>query len=565
LTFSCKAFAYDLSKLPSTSIIIVFHNEAWSTLLRTVHSVLNRSPHRLLAEIILVDDASERSFLRQPLDRYMTRLQQESQVPIHIVRSSKRIGLVQARLMGTRQAIAPVLTYLDAHIETTIGWLPPLLHRLYERPHTIVSPVIDVIHEQTFAYARSVDLHWGAINWALHFRWFAIGQQQIVRNRWVNRLYERRHRSAKPFDNDSWSQFEMKLDQLEEGIGSDWPATSGESMRLLQSTDGLVRPFKSPVMAGGLFSIRRDYFEQLGTYDEGMQVWGGENVELSLRAWSCGGRVETHPCSHVAHVFRRSSPYAFPGGVAHVLYTNLARVLHVWMEPRYQLLFYLLNEPLQRFMLEGEQPHKDVIGLLNDGRFQQLHDLFMNETRLAIKLPLLNQREQLKKKLKCRGFDWFLRHVWPQSFLPLSDRFFGQLKVSDGRCAQIPSADLGSSVGRLQLLPCGHQAYSAQLFVQGHSGTIRTDESLCVDVQATDKVRLGSTITLLPCSDNDRQRWIMTDDRLQHFESQLCVQAKSAHLELASCTDSATAASRLRGEPAKWWLWAVEADRNKSL
>lgn len=41
-------------------MIIVFHNEGWSTLMRTVHSVIKRTPRRYLAEIVMIDDFSNK-------------------------------------------------------------------------------------------------------------------------------------------------------------------------------------------------------------------------------------------------------------------------------------------------------------------------------------------------------------------------------------------------------------------------------------------------------------------------------------------------------------------------
>ena len=68
--FRCLTEKYD-EDLPDTSVVVCFHNEAWSVLLRTVHSVLERSPAHLLKEIILVDDFSDAQHTAKPLEDYM--------------------------------------------------------------------------------------------------------------------------------------------------------------------------------------------------------------------------------------------------------------------------------------------------------------------------------------------------------------------------------------------------------------------------------------------------------------------------------------------------------------
>lgn len=126
---SCAKIKY-LSELPTVSVVVPFFNEHFSTLIRTVYSVLNRSPPELITEIILVDDASNRDNVKMPLDNFISK-----HLPkVKLIRLPERSGLIIARLVGARAATGDVLIFLDSHTEPNTNWLPPLLGMFTQVP-----------------------------------------------------------------------------------------------------------------------------------------------------------------------------------------------------------------------------------------------------------------------------------------------------------------------------------------------------------------------------------------------------------------------------------------------
>ncbi|KAG0414749.1 hypothetical protein HPB47_008078 [Ixodes persulcatus] len=288
----CRKKRY-VKELPTASVVVPFHNEHWTTLLRTATSVLNRSPPGLIKEIILADDFSNKA--EEALEDYIAK----HFTNVHVVRATKREGLIRARLMGARQATGDVLIFLDSHTEANTNWLPPLLEPIAKDYRTVDEG------------AR------GSFDWELYYKRLPLLPDDL----------------AKP-----------------------------------------TEPFKSPVMAGGLFAISRKYFWELGGYDEGLDVWGGEQYELSFKIWQCGGTMVDAPCSRVGHIYRKFAPFPNPG-IGDFVGRNYRRVAEVWMDEYKEHLYH--RRPHYRHLDPGD----------------------------------LTAQKALRKRLNCKSFKWFMEQV----------------------------------------------------------------------------------------------------------------------------------------------------------
>ncbi|XP_061534662.1 N-acetylgalactosaminyltransferase 7 isoform X2 [Phycodurus eques] len=412
----CKYWHYD-DRLLTSSVVIVFHNEGWSTLMRTIHSVIKRTPRKYLAEIVMIDDFSNKVHLKERLEVYI----KQWNGLVKLFRNEKREGLIQARSIGAKKATkGQVLIYLDAHCEVGINWYAPLVAPISEDRTVCTVPLIDAINGEIF----TIETQGGG------------DEDGFARGAW------------------DWSMLWKRV-----------PLNDREKKLRKTRTE----PYRSPAMAGGLFAIERDYFFELGLYDPGLQIWGGENFEISYKIWQCGGQLLFVPCSRVGHIYRLQGWQGNPPP-AHVgsspTLKNYVRVVEVWWD-EYKDYFYA-SRPETLTLAYGD----------------------------------ISELKHFRQEHRCRSFKWFMEEIAydiPLHYpLPPKNVEWGEIRgFETSYCIDSMGHTNG---GNVETGPC-HRMGGNQLFRVNEANQLMQYD------QCLTRGRDNSSVIITHCDQNQYIEW----------------------------------------------------------
>ncbi|KAF2348134.1 Ricin B lectin domain [Trinorchestia longiramus] len=260
-------------------------------------------------------------------------------------------------------------------------------------------------------------------------------------------------------------------------------------------------PPSTPVLAGGLFLVSRQRWEEIGGYDPGFLERGGDSIEMSLKSWMCGGQVLVAPCSRVGHLFVRSSTKK-PGA----LLRNTRRIAEVWLDDFKQ--FYYDLRPQALYKLYGD----------------------------------ISPQLELKKRLKCQDFSWYLKKVYPELTPPrrLTERH-GKLRhqficLSFVQAAEHRNADSQAVTETAKNFLTQEMCSAAVPFELTTDGLLRVNDWCLSSSPPTD-----ARVLLKFCGATTTERWQYDNvtGKLVHVASNWCLDVAGADSVITqACVDN---------------------------
>ena len=228
---------------------------------RTAKSVFDETPEGVLKEIVIVDDASD-----PPLKQVWSE-EDAAKYDVKYVRLDSPAGLIGAKQAGAEAATGDIIVFFDCHVKPARDYWVPYVKQIHDNYKRVVIPVITNLNVDTWEeYNRPTG---GGVSYLIHF---------VV-----------------PTFFHSSNEYMAMVSQ---GMSKCYLTFDAEFKWTTDDTPNV------PIMSGGLLAISRKWFFEIGGYDKTMLGWGGENLDQSMRIWTCGGEIVSAPDSFVAHMWR---------------------------------------------------------------------------------------------------------------------------------------------------------------------------------------------------------------------------------------------------------------------
>ncbi|ELU05643.1 hypothetical protein CAPTEDRAFT_229009 [Capitella teleta] len=334
------------------SIVIDFYDYQFYDLKTTISAILHNTPPELIAEMLLINDGSSLIYIEEEAERYVKELEGG-----RLLKNDEQMGSPKARMKAFREAKSSIVVFIDHSVIVNDGWLEPLIAGLMDKPKSIMVPHYDHVHDPV-----SYELKSTSDNLVSTFSW-----------RMITRMTE------------------SKLGMSEQY-------------------------YKSPVLRGNIFAVTQQYFKAIGGYEENLSEFGGENLELSVRSWLCGGPIYVNPCSRVG-ILNLKDPVKIQS------HKNLRLITEVWFAS-----------------------YKDIAY-----RTSNVDSSVSSAEKVII--------ETMKKKLErstCKTIDWYINDIVKDIASPSEKaKFFGLLRCKTGRCGKV------GKDGRVELGQCSPDKYGA--------------------------------------------------------------------------------------------------------